>query len=140
MKQRPKSATIWPGLALSLACFSGCFHWQPVSELEPGPALQAKARMEFAENQVNRDSLVDIVVGARISHALPGRIYHVSAEVEFAGQARGKGFNEVHAARDTVMEFSWRFTEEVAGLRGVTLRAALKVDSVELARDSATYY
>lgn len=140
MRTPPVFAPVYLVSALILACLSGCFHGSEDSDPEPVPALKAEARMELVENQVNRDSLVDIFLGVRISHSVPGRTYLVTADVEFVGQNGSKAFRDVQTAQDSTFEVSWRFTEEIKGLRGVTLRAALKVDSVELARDSVTYY
>jgi hypothetical protein len=135
-----RAASVIPGLALSLACLSGCFRWQQDSDPTPYPVLEAKARMEFIEPPQNRDSLVGVFVGIGVSHAVPGKTYRVSADVEFVGQARNKVFDEIHAAQDTVIDLSWVFIEEIRTLKGVTLRAVFKVDSLEVGRDSATYY
>lgn len=143
MKARSRFVPVWLGAALFLACLSGCFDWQKDSDLEPIPAiapLEAKVRMEFQENQENRDSLIGVFAGIEVSHAVPGRAYHVSAHIEFVGMARDKEFEEVHSAQDTVIELSWTFTEEIRNLKGVTLRGRFTVDSVELGRDSVTYY
>lgn len=140
MKARPGIAAIWPGPALVLACLSGCFDWQQDSDLRPITPLEASVRMEFTENQENRDSLVGVFAGIEVFHAVPGRMYHVAADIEFVGLSRGKVFEEVHSAQDTVFHLSWVFTEEIKNLKGVTLRARFRVDSVELGRDSVTYY
>ncbi len=96
--------------------------------------------MEFAENGENRDSLINVNFEAEVSHAVPGRAYHVSAHIEFVGMAGGKEFDEVHSAKDTVFHLSWVFTKETKALKGVTLRGRFSVDSVELGRDSVTYF
>ena len=143
MKARSKFVPVWPGAALFLACFSGCFDWQKDSDLEPIPAiapLEAKVRMEFIENPENRDSLIDVFAGIEVSHAVPGRAYHVSVHIEFGGMARDKEFDQVETARDTVLQVFWAFTEKTRDLKGVTLRGRFTVDSVELGRDSLTYY
>ena len=96
--------------------------------------------MEFQENQENRDSLIGVFAGIEVSHAVPGRVYRVSAHIEYVGMAKSKEFNEVHSAQDTVFRLSWSFTEATGNLRGVTLRGRFMVDSLELGRDSVTYY
>jgi hypothetical protein len=96
--------------------------------------------MEFKENRENRDSLIDVFAGIQVYHAIPGKAYRVSADIEFVGHARSKEFDEVHPAQDTVIELSWSFTEEIKNVRGVTLRGAFTVDSVEVGRDSVTYH
>lgn len=96
--------------------------------------------MEFVENQVNRDSLLDIFAGIEISHAVPGRVYHVSAGIEFVGRTGGRDFGEDYTAQDTVIHLSWIFTEETRNSKGVTFRGRFWVDSVELGRDSVTYF
>jgi hypothetical protein len=145
MKARPGVVGVFLGLSLFLACLSGCSLWQQGSEPEPepispDPPLEAKVRMEFLENREHRDSLIDVFVGIEVFHAVPGRSYHVSAAVEFAGAAGDKVFDKVHSAEDTVFHLSWFLTEEVKNLKGATLRGRFTIDSVEFGRDSVTYY
>lgn len=129
-----------PALALC-----GCFALgQGEAAGDRARGVVAEARMEFAENGINRDSLVDVVYEPTLAKLRPGRRYAFETFVMRDGSGMDPAEILQRYAEDTIAKDStraWRFRlpQDIRKINGKTITAVTRVNGREVHRDSLIY-
>lgn len=107
--------------------------------------VTAETRMEFAENEINRDSLMDVVYEPTLAKLRPGRRY--AFETYFVREGIGMDPAEIlrRYAEDTIAEdatrtWKFRLPQVIRQIHGKTITAVTLVNGREVCRDSLIYH
>jgi hypothetical protein len=119
----------------------GCLHQTDAPPYGPVRDLEIATRMEIVEiPDANRDSLLDVFLEVRASHAPENGRYRMLFRYDFGdGEYISRYDSEVYS-RDSVAQLSHRFPMETRRLKGRWVRARVSINGSELARDSVFFY